>query len=57
MMFVEHDIPKVHTFYEATGVVIADAMNKTQQEKLIAALMDMPNSAVSCAFPVSFSGV
>ncbi|KIK56049.1 hypothetical protein GYMLUDRAFT_1017153, partial [Collybiopsis luxurians FD-317 M1] len=30
----------VHTFYEAMGVIIAEA----QQEKLIAGLMDMPNS-------------
>ncbi|KAF9072352.1 CRM1 C terminal-domain-containing protein [Rhodocollybia butyracea] len=36
---------QVHTFYEATGVIIAEAVNKSQQEKLIAALMEMPNSA------------
>ncbi|KAE9406580.1 Crm1-F1 [Gymnopus androsaceus JB14] len=36
---------QVQTFYEATGVIIAEAVNKAQQEKLIAALMDMPNNA------------
>ncbi|KAF5339960.1 hypothetical protein D9757_014571 [Collybiopsis confluens] len=36
---------QVHTFYEATGVAIAEAVSRGQQEKLIAGLMEMPNSA------------
>ncbi|KAJ4470240.1 CRM1 C terminal-domain-containing protein [Lentinula aciculospora] len=36
---------QVHTFYEATGVAIAEAMNRAQQERLIAGLMEIPNNA------------
>ena len=38
---------QVHTFYEAVGYMISAQPNKPQQEKLIAKLMDIPNSAVS----------
>ncbi|KAJ3967974.1 Crm1-F1 [Lentinula raphanica] len=36
---------QVHTFYEATGVIIVEAVNKAQQERLIAGLMQLPNDA------------
>ncbi|KAJ3874543.1 Crm1-F1 [Lentinula edodes] len=36
---------QVHTFYEATGVIIAEALNRAQQERLIASLMELPNGA------------
>ena len=38
---------QVHTFYEAVGYMISAQPNKPQQEKLIAKLMELPNSAVS----------
>lgn len=37
---------QVHTFYEAVGYMIAAQPNRTTQEKLIAKLMELPNSAV-----------
>jgi exportin-1 len=37
---------KVHTFYEAVGYMISAQPNKPQQEKLIAKLMELPNTAV-----------
>lgn len=37
---------QVHTFYEAVGYMISAQPNKPQQEKLIAKLMELPNSAV-----------
>lgn len=36
---------QVHTFYEAVGYMIAAQPNRTTQEKLIAKLMELPNSA------------
>ncbi|GAW01678.1 hypothetical protein LENED_003286 [Lentinula edodes] len=36
---------QVHTFYEATGVIIAEALNRAQQERLIISLMELPNGA------------
>ncbi|KAJ2925230.1 hypothetical protein H1R20_g11881, partial [Candolleomyces eurysporus] len=36
---------QVHTFYEAVGYMISAQPNKPQQEKLIAKLMDLPNTA------------
>ncbi|KAF8652765.1 hypothetical protein AX16_004260 [Volvariella volvacea WC 439] len=36
---------QVHTFYEAVGYMISAQPNKTQQEKLIAKLMELPNNA------------
>lgn len=36
---------QVHTFYEAVGYMISAQPNKPVQEKLIAKLMEMPNSA------------
>ncbi|KAJ7582831.1 CRM1 C terminal-domain-containing protein [Mycena floridula] len=36
---------QVHTFYEAVGYMISAQPNKPQQEKLIAKLMELPNSA------------
>ncbi|KAJ4466777.1 armadillo-type protein [Lentinula lateritia] len=38
---------QIPTFYEATGVIIAEALNRAQQERLIASLMELPNGAVS----------
>lgn len=37
---------QVHTFYEAVGYMIAAQPNKPTQERLIAKLMEMPNTAV-----------
>lgn len=37
---------QIHTFYEAVGHMISAQPNKMQQEKLIAKLMEMPNTAV-----------
>ncbi|KAJ3933656.1 MAG: armadillo-type protein, partial [Lentinula lateritia] len=36
---------QIPTFYEATGVIIAEALNRAQQERLIASLMELPNGA------------
>ncbi|CAK5283617.1 unnamed protein product [Mycena citricolor] len=36
---------QVHTFYEAVGHVISAQANKSSQERLIATLMELPNSA------------
>ncbi|KAF8590540.1 hypothetical protein K439DRAFT_1651189 [Ramaria rubella] len=36
---------QVHTFYEAVGYMIAAQPNRTTQEKLIAKLMELPNTA------------
>ncbi|KAK0203228.1 CRM1 C terminal-domain-containing protein [Desarmillaria ectypa] len=36
---------QVHTFYEAVGYMIAAQPNKPHQEKLLAELMDLPNTA------------
>ncbi|KDN52738.1 hypothetical protein K437DRAFT_277459 [Tilletiaria anomala UBC 951] len=36
---------QVHTFYEAVGYMIAAQPNKPSQERLIAKLMELPNSA------------
>ncbi|KAL1748108.1 CRM1 C terminal-domain-containing protein [Schizophyllum fasciatum] len=36
---------QVHTFYEAVGYMISAQPNKPQQERLIAKLMELPNSA------------
>lgn len=38
---------QVHTFYEAVGYMIAAQPSKPAQERLIAKLMELPNSAVS----------
>lgn len=40
------DVVQVHTVYEAIGYMIAAQPNKSTQEKLIAKLMELPNSAV-----------
>lgn len=37
---------QVHTFYEAVGYMVAAQPNKPSQERLLAKLMEMPNSAV-----------
>ncbi len=37
---------QVHTFYEAVGFMISAQPNKTIQDRLIAKLMEMPNTAV-----------
>ncbi|PPQ70082.1 hypothetical protein CVT26_013416 [Gymnopilus dilepis] len=36
---------QVHTFYEAVGYMISTQLNKAQQDKLIAKLMELPNNA------------
>lgn len=45
-VFRELTKTQVHTFYEAVGYMISAQPNKPMQEKLIAKLMELPNTAV-----------